>query len=70
MNELFTGELTESDLINYANTIKDKVMKNELVVKQLRQNTKEQAMLGDFNDVMLDSVIASMDSQQALPPRY
>jgi type I restriction enzyme R subunit len=66
LNELFAGELTDNDLINYARTIKDKVMENETVVEQLRHNTKEQAILGDFKDVMLDSVIASMDTHQNL----
>ncbi len=66
MNELFAGDLTENDLIHYAHTIKDKVMENETVVEQLRHNTKEQALLGDFKDVMLDSVIASMDTHQSL----
>jgi len=32
MNALFEGELTDDDMINYANTIKDKVLENDKVM--------------------------------------
>lgn len=49
LNELFiTDQLTEADMVNYANTISDKVRENELVMRQLMSNSREQAMLGDF----------------------
>ena len=64
MNELFAGELSDDDKLNYARTIRDKVMENEKVVQQLRTNTKEQAMLGDFPVVMSDAIIESMDAHK------
>jgi type I site-specific restriction-modification system R (restriction) subunit len=49
LNELFiTDHLPEKDLVNYAYTIRDKISKNALVMKQIANNSTEQAMLGDF----------------------
>ena len=61
MNDLFIEDgLTEGDMINYANTIAGKVAENETVMDQLRNNTKEQAMLGAFPESINDAVIQSM----------
>ena len=61
MNELFIEDgLSEGDMINYANTIAGKVSENEIVMDQLRNNTKEQAMLGAFPESINDAVIQSM----------
>jgi type I restriction enzyme, R subunit len=63
LNELFiTDRLTEKDLVNYAYTIRDKVSENEVVMKQIANNTADQAMLGDFTKAVDDSV---MDSSEA-----
>ena len=63
LNELFiTDQLTEADMVNYANTISDKVRENELVMRQLLSNSPEQAMLGDFPKAVDDAV---MDSGEA-----
>ncbi|MCR8923193.1 DEAD/DEAH box helicase family protein [Dasania sp. GY-MA-18] len=63
LNELFiTDELTEKDMVNYAYTIRDKVSENALVMKQLANNSPEQALLGDFTKAVDDAV---MDSSEA-----
>ena len=63
LNELFiTDELTEADLVNYVHTISDKVRENGLVMKQIANNTAEQALLGDFNKAVDEAI---MDSSQA-----
>ncbi len=64
MNELFAGELSDEDKLNYARTIKDKVMENEQVVQQIKTNSKKQAMLGDFPGAMTDAIIGSMDAHK------
>lgn len=65
LNELFiTDNLTEKDLVNYAYTIRDKVRENELVMKQIANNTPEQAMLGDFPKVIDDAVMDSSEAHQ------
>ncbi len=66
MNALFEGELTDDDMLNYARTIKDKVMENSKVVEQVTNNTTEQAMMGGFADAINDAVIESLDAHQNL----
>ncbi|SOD16908.1 type I restriction endonuclease subunit R [Nitrosomonas ureae] len=65
LNELFiTDHLTEKDLVNYAYTIRDKVSENALVMKQIANNSPEQAMLGDFVKAVDDAVIDSSEAHQ------
>jgi len=65
LNELFiTDELTEKDMVNYAYTIRDKVAENALVMKQIANNTAEQAMLGDFRKAVDDPVMGSSEAHQ------
>lgn len=63
LNEIFIAdELTEADMVSYANTIRDKVKENAMVMKQIKNNSAEQAMLGDFTKAIDDAV---MDSGEA-----
>ncbi|MBR9829916.1 MAG: type I restriction endonuclease subunit R [Oceanospirillales bacterium] len=65
LNELFvTDNLTDADMLNYARTIADKVGENERVVHQLRNNTPEQAFLGDFPQAVDDAVMGSSEAHQ------
>ncbi len=65
LNELFvTDQLTDKDLVNYAYTIRDKVSENELVMKQIANNTPEQALLGDFARAVDEAVLDSSDAHQ------
>ncbi len=67
MNDLFIDEkLTENDMLNYANTIAGKVSENEVVMAQLRNNTKEQAMLGKFPESINEAVIDSMGIHEGM----
>ena len=62
MNDLFIEDgLSENDMLNYANTIAGKISENEMVMDQLRSNTKEQAMLGQFPESINNAIIESMD---------
>lgn len=62
MNDLFIEDgLSENDMLNYANTIAGKISENEVVMEQLRSNTKEQAMLGQFPESINNAIIESMD---------
>ncbi|PUB15383.1 type I restriction endonuclease subunit R [Yoonia sediminilitoris] len=65
LNEIFAGDgLTEDDMINYARTIKDKVQENQKVVTQIANNTREQALLGDFPKAVEDAILNSNEAQQ------
>ena len=65
LNELFIMDNpTDDDLVNYANTIRDKVRENKLVMSQIANNTPEQAMLGDFNKAVDDAIMDSSEAHQ------
>ena len=65
LNEIFLiDELTEDDMVSYAYTIRNKVRANESVMYQIRNNTPEQAMLGDFQNALDDAVIESGEAHQ------
>lgn len=65
LNELFeTDHLTDGDMLSYAYTIRDKVAENEVVMKQIANNSREQAMLGDFVKAMDDAIIGSSAAHQ------
>ena len=71
LNELFiTDGLTDQDLINYAYTIRDKVSENEKVMDQIANNSKEQAMLGDFGEALDDAVMDSNEVHQNQMTQY
>jgi len=70
MNELFAGEFTEGDALNYARTIADKLRENERVMDQVRTNTPERAMLGDFPEAVQEAVIESMETHKDLAMQF
>ena len=53
-------------MVNYANTIADKVRENQTVMEQLRNNAPDQAILGDFPGAVEKAVIDSMDIHENL----
>ncbi|WP_428034118.1 type I restriction endonuclease subunit R [Amphritea sp.] len=65
LNELFiTDNLTDDDMLNYARTVADKVGENEKVMHQIRNNSSEQAFLGDFPMALDEAVMDSSDAHQ------
>lgn len=45
-------------------TVRDKLAENEIVMKQIANNTREQAMLGDFPKAMDDAILGSSAAHQ------
>ncbi|WP_198341846.1 hypothetical protein [Oceanisphaera avium] len=67
MNDLFIEDgLSENDMLNYANTIMGKVSENEVAMDQVNNNSKEQAMLGQFPEAIQTAIIDSMDTHNAM----
>ncbi|EGK11764.1 type I restriction endonuclease subunit R [Psychrobacter sanguinis] len=67
LNDIFAGEgFTEDDLVNYAQTIRDKMAESEIVMNQVRNNTKDQAMLGDFPVAIDDAMIDSREAHEKM----
>jgi len=65
LNDLFAGDdLTDDDLVNYARTISDKVRENDRVMTQIANNTREQAMLGDFQKSIENAILDSNEAHQ------
>ena len=70
-NEIFEADkLTDADKINYANTIADKIKENLSVMDQVNNNSKEQAMLGDFQGAVEDAVLECNDLRQEIVTQY
>lgn len=59
-----TDGLTENDLLDYARTITNKLSENVTVMKQIENNSAEQAMLGDFSGALDDAVMESSEAHQ------
>ncbi|WP_257255085.1 type I restriction endonuclease subunit R [Endozoicomonas sp. SESOKO3] len=71
LNEMFiTDNLTDADLISYAFTVRDKLAENETVMRQIENNTAEQALLGDFPQAIDDAVMDSNEAQQEMMLQY
>ncbi len=67
LNEVFAGEdFTESDMINFQNTIWDKVTENEIVVKQFVNNSTDQIMLGGYPDAAMDALFESQEAYEGM----
>lgn len=65
LNEVFiTDNLTDKDMINYAFTVRDKLKENDAVMTQIANNTREQAMLGDFPQAIDDAILSSSEANQ------
>lgn len=71
LNDLFAADgLDEADLISAANSYADQVEKDDAVVQQLRNNTFEQALMGDIRAAVTKAVIQSMGSGSTIGSRY
>ena len=57
-------------MINYAKTVRDKLSENEAVMTQITNNTRDQAMLGDFPQAIDDAVMDSNESHQEMMMQY
>ena len=59
-----TDKLTDQDMVNYAHTIADKVYENNGVMSQIANNTRDQAMLGDFPRAIDDAILGSHEAHR------
>jgi type I restriction enzyme, R subunit len=67
MNELFEGELTDADQVNYVNHIRDKMLENATLAQQAAANKKDQfAASPDFHDAMMEAVLNAYDNHVSM----
>jgi len=57
LNDLFEGELTDADMVNYFNGVCDKAMESTELKEQAENNSKSQFAQGSVKDMIFDSVI-------------
>ncbi|MER1940723.1 DEAD/DEAH box helicase family protein [Castellaniella sp. FW104-16D08] len=66
MNDLFSGDLTEADLIGYVTTLHGKLLEDETLAEQAANNTEEQFRMGDFKDRLTDIILDSQDAHNSI----
>ena len=69
LNEISGSDLTNDDLLSYADTIRRKVEGNERVMQQVGNNPPAQVMLGDFPQAVVDAVVESGEARESLKRR-
>ncbi len=70
MNDLFSGDLSEADLVGYVTTLKGKLLENETLAEQARNNTARQFELGDFKDILTDIIIESQEGHNKIADQF
>ncbi len=71
MNELFiTDHLTDNDMLSSAMVVFNKITENETVMKQIKNNSPEQAILGGFFKAVDDAVMDSDEARQEFMVQY
>lgn len=66
MNDLFSGNLTEGDLVGYVTTLKGKLMEDETLAEQASNNTEEQFAMGDFKDRLADIILDTQEAHNSI----
>ncbi len=66
MNDLFGGDVSESDMVGYITTLKGKLLENEDLAAQAANNSEAQFALGTFKEAMTDAVIDSQESHNKI----
>ncbi len=71
LNDLFvTDDLTDGDMIAFLHTTTSKVAENTTVMKQIKNNNANQALLGDFPKAFDDAVMDSNEAHQEMMMQY
>jgi len=66
LNELFEGDLSDADKVTYVNHLKSKLLENDALAEQARNNSKEQFALGDFNKAFLQVVVEGLNNYESM----
>jgi type I restriction enzyme R subunit len=66
MNDLFSGDLSEADMVGYVTTLSGKLLENETLAQQAKANTEEQFAMGDFRTIMTDLILDSQEAHNSI----
>ena len=69
MNDPFSGDLSEADMVGYVTTIQGKLLENKTLAAQAENNTKEQFGLGDFESAHMDAILDSQNAHNRIAER-
>jgi type I restriction enzyme R subunit len=66
MNDMFAGDIKESDFIGAVTSWQGRLMASDKLADQAKNNSEEQFALGDFKDEFMDVVIDAQDSHNSI----
>jgi type I restriction enzyme R subunit len=66
MNDLFSGNLTEADMVGYVTTIKGKLLENEALAEQAANNSEQQFAMGNFKDILSDIILEGQEAHNTI----
>jgi type I restriction enzyme R subunit len=68
VNELFKGDLTDTDMLTYVNTVlKEKLLESAVLRQQAQQNSREQfANSPDLQNQLFEAIIAAMAAHETM----
>tara|TARA_A100000171_G_C2137229_1_gene151294 strand:+ start:3867 stop:4466 length:600 start_codon:yes stop_codon:yes gene_type:complete len=66
MNDLFSGDLSEADMVGYVTTIQSKLLEDETLAEQAANNTEEQFGMGDFKDRFTDIILGGQQAHNSI----
>jgi type I restriction enzyme R subunit len=66
MNDLFSGELSDADMVGYVTTIKGKLLENKTLAAQASTNSESQFAMGDFKDILTDIVMEGQEAHNTI----
>lgn len=66
MNDLFSGNLSEADMVGYVTTIQGKLLENETLKEQAENNSEQQFEMGDFGELFTDAVIEGQEAHNSI----
>lgn len=65
-NDLFSGEFSNDDAINFVTSIKDKVKQDDKTMAQVQANDKKRALEGNLPQTVKNAVVQSLDTHTDL----
>ncbi len=66
MNDLFTGELSDADMVAYAEHVSGRLAENDSLAEQAESNSIDQFALGDYKTALQDAVIDGLDAYNGM----
>jgi type I restriction enzyme R subunit len=63
MNDLFAGDITDSDFLGAVTNWQGRLMADESLAAQAKNNSEDQFAMGGFKDAFMDVVIDAQDAQ-------